>query len=294
LINERYSNFSIAEEKIMYDSLKGKTALITGSGKRTGIGYQIANILASNGCNIIIADMGKNVTESGGVTTGTHDEMEDIAKGLKEEYGINTLAVDVDVTSPASINQMLEKIKKHFEHIEILCNNAGATFGANLIQFYDENAWVKTVDVNLHGTFRVSQAIIPLMLGKAGSIINISSKAGKEPPPLGNGAYAAAKAGVIMFTKVLARELGGAGIRVNAICPGQIDTEMRRWGYDVEASVLDISCEERIQQVCTTIPLGRIGDPDEVAKLVAFLASEESSYITGQAINVCGGQMLAY
>lgn len=278
----------------MYDSLRGKTALITGSGKRTGIGYQITKILASNGCNIIIADMGRNDTESGGVTTGTHDEMEDIAKGLKADYGINTLAVDVDVTSPDSINQMVEKIKKHFEHIEILCNNAGATFGANLIQFYDENAWVKTVDVNLHGTFRVSQAIIPLMLGKPGSIINISSKAGKEPPPMGNGAYAAAKAGVIMFTKVLARELGGAGIRVNAICPGQIDTEMRRWGYDVEALVLDISREERIQQVCTTIPLGRIGEPDEVAKLVAFLASEESSYITGQAINICGGQMLAY
>ncbi len=278
----------------MYESLKGKTALVTGSGKRTGIGYQIADILASNGCNIIIADMGRNVTESGGVSTGTHDEMEEIAKGLKEENGIDALAVDVDVTSPASINRMVENIKKHFEHIEILCNNAGATFGANLIQLYDEDAWVKTVDINLHGTFRVSQAIIPLMLGKPGSIINISSKAGKEPPPLGNGAYAVAKAGVIMFTKVLAKELGGAGIRVNAICPGQINTEMRRWGYDVEATVLDISREERIQQVCATIPLGRIGEPDEVAKLVAFLASEESSYITGQAINVCGGQMLAY
>jgi NAD(P)-dependent dehydrogenase (short-subunit alcohol dehydrogenase family) len=278
---------------IMLYDLKGKTALITGSGKRTGIGYEIAKKLASCGTNAIIADLGKNISEEGQVKTGVHEEMEDIAESLRKEFGVNTLAVDVDVTSTDSISLMIEEIKNHFDHIDILCNNAGAVFGANIIQNYDEDAWLKTVDVNLHGVFRVSKLVIPMMLGKPGSIINISSKAGKEPPPLGNGAYAAAKAGVIMFTKVLARELGGVGIRVNAICPGQIDTDMRRWGYDVEALVMGISQEERIQQVSQTIPLGRIGKPDEVAKLAAYLASDESSYITGQAINVCGGQMLA-
>lgn len=277
----------------MFYDLKGKTALVTGSGKRTGIGYEIAKKLASCGTNTIIADLGRNISEEGGVKTGTHEEMEEIAKGLSEEFSVKTLAVDVDVTSSDSVDHMIDKIREHFDHIEILCNNAGAVFGANIIQNYDEEAWLRTVDVNLHGVFRISKSVIPMMLGKPGSIINISSKAGKEPPPLGNGAYAAAKAGVIMFTKVLAKELGGNGIRVNAVCPAQVDTDMRRWGYDVEALVMGISQGERIQQVCDTIPLGRIGKPEEVARLVAYLASDESSYITGQAINICGGQMLA-
>ncbi|MDT8272526.1 MAG: SDR family oxidoreductase, partial [Desulfomonilia bacterium] len=120
---------------------------------------------------------------------------------------------------------------------------------------------------------------------------NTASRAGKVPP-LFNGAYSVAKAGVIMLTKVMAKELAGNRIRVNAICPGQIRTDLEQWRFGLEAQFYGSTVEEREQEMCTTIPLGRIGDPGEVASLVAFLASNESSYMTGQAINITGGQLM--
>ncbi len=276
----------------MYDDLKGKTALITGAGKRTGIGFGIANKLASLGCNIIIADLGNIRTQLTDVRTGSADEMENIASELSISHGIRALSVEVDVCDSASVSSMAETVRKECGVLDILCNNAGASFGVpSAVHTYDENLWMKTIDVNLHGVFRVSRALLPLMAGKPGSIINTSSRAGKVPPIL-NGAYAVAKAGVIMLTKVMAKELGGAGIRVNAICPGQINTDLEKWRFGLEARFFNTTIEEREKEMCKTIPLGRIGSIEEVANCVAFLASEESSYITGQAINICGGQLM--
>jgi NAD(P)-dependent dehydrogenase (short-subunit alcohol dehydrogenase family) len=202
------------------------------------------------------------------------------------------MVVSVDVTKAESIQSMVEAVKGCFNHVEILCNNAGASFGVpNTVQFYEEWAWMKTIDVNLHGVFRLSRAVLPLMAGRPASIINTASRAGKVPP-LFNGAYAVAKAGLIMLTKVMAKELAGAGVRVNAICPGQIRTDLEKWRFELEARFLGSTVEEREQEMCKTIPLGRIGSPEEVANLVAFLASEASSYMTGQAINVTGGQLM--
>jgi len=276
----------------MYKDLEGKTTLITGAGKRTGIGYAIAEKLASCGANTIIADIGNVPDEGGGVRTGTLEEMEEIAKALKDQFGIKTMAVDVDVTDRESINRMVERVKEAFDRVDLLCNNAGASFGVpNTAHTYDEDAWMKTIDVNLHGVFRVTRAVLPLMFENGGSIVNTASRAAKVPP-LFNGAYAVAKAAVIMLTKVMARELAGAGIRVNAICPGQIKTDLEKWRFDLEAQFYGTTAEEREQEMCKTIPLGRIGSPAEVADLVAFLASNDSSYITGQAINVTGGQLM--
>jgi len=128
---------------------------------------------------------------------------------------------------------------------------------------------MKTIDVNLHGVFRISRAVLPLMTGKTASIINTASRAGKVPPLL-NGAYAVAKAGVIMLTKVMAKELAGSGIRVNAVCPGQIRTDLEKWRFELEARFFGSTPEEREQEMCKTIPLGRIGAAEEVANLVAF------------------------
>ena len=274
----------------MYKDLEKKTAVVTGSGKRTGIGYAIAEKLASCGANVVIADLGKGSSD-GMVRTGTWEEMEGIADDLAGRFGVKTLAVDVDVTDNESIDRMVNTIAERFDSVDILCNNAGASFGVpSAAHTYDEDAWMKTIDVNLHGTFRVSRAIIPLMTG-GGNIINTASRAGKKAP-LFNGAYAVAKAGVIMLTRVMATELAGAGIRVNAICPGQIMTDLEQWRFGLEAEVYGTSVEEREQVMCETIPLGRIGTPREVSNLVAWLASVESSYITGQAINVTGGQLM--
>ena len=275
----------------MYKDLGKKTAVVTGSGKRTGIGYAIAEKLASCGANVIIADLGKTL-DGDMIKTGTWKEMEDIAGELAGNFGVKTLTVNVDVTDNESIRQMVGRIGDQFEQVDILCNNAGASFGVpDAVHTYDEDAWMKTIDVNLHGVFRVSRAIIPMMTGAGGSIINTASRAGKKPP-LFNGAYAVAKAGVIMLTKVMAGELAGAGIRINAICPGQIMTDLERWRFGLEAEVYGTTIEEREKEMCKTIPLGRIGTPGEAANLVAWLASDESSYITGQAINVTGGQLM--
>jgi NAD(P)-dependent dehydrogenase (short-subunit alcohol dehydrogenase family) len=276
----------------MFEDLKGKNAIVTGAGKRTGIGYGIASKLAAQGCNVVIADLGISDRGDNGVKTGSMEEMQSIADELGSEHNVKALAVAVDVTDNNVIGDMIETIKGTFDSIEILCNNAGATFGVpNAFHCYDEALWMKTIDVNLHSVFKVTRAVLPLMMGKQGSIINTSSRAGKVPP-VANGAYAVAKAGVNMLTKVMARELGGVGIRVNAICPGQIGTDLEKWRFGLEAKIFSCSVEEREEEMCKTIPLCRIGSIEEVAALVIFLASDESSYITGQAINVTGGQLM--
>jgi len=276
----------------MYDDLKGKTALVTGAGKKTGIGFAIAEKLAACGANVIIADLGRPGSEPGTVPIAGAEEMAEIAGELARTYGVMARPVELDVTSPASIGMMVQKLREEFPRVEILCNNAGASFGVpSAVHTYDESAWLKTIDVNLHGVFRVSKAVIPLMPPQGGSIVNTASRAGKCPP-LFNGAYAAAKAGVIMLTKVMARELAALGIRVNAVCPGQIRTDLEKWRFELEARVLDSTVEAREAEMCATIPLGRIGSPAEVGHLVAFLASAASSYMTGQAINVTGGQLM--
>ncbi len=273
-------------------NLKGKIALVTGSGKKSGIGYAISKKLASEGCHIIIADYGSEKGQDADVKTGSMNEMMVIKEELHKEYGVETLAVNVDVTHTQTIQNMISVIQEKFDRVDILCNNAGASFGVpNGIHTYDETAWMKTIDVNLHGVFRISKAIVPMMQTKGGSIINIASRAGKVPA-LFNGAYAVSKAGVIMLTKVMAKELAGLNIRVNAICPGQIMTDLKKWGFELEAQFFNTTVEERQQKMCETIPMGRIGSPQEVADMALFLASEVSSYVTGQALNICGGQLM--
>jgi NAD(P)-dependent dehydrogenase (short-subunit alcohol dehydrogenase family) len=276
----------------MYQDLKGKTALVTGAGKKNGIGYAIARKMAECGANIVIADLVKTEDGNNPLVTGERNEMLNLVADLAAEFRIQTLFVDVDVARSASVEQMAEAVCSKFEQVHILCNNAGTVLGVpNAIHNYNEDAWLKTVDVNLHGVFRVSKAVIPLMMDAGGTIINIASRAAKVPP-LFNGAYAVAKAGVVMLTKVMARELAGSGIRVNAVCPGVIATDFTQWRFELEAQILNSTLEDRQIEMVQTIPLGRLGTSEEVAKLVIFLASGQSSYMTGQAINVTGGQLM--
>ena len=276
----------------MYQDLKGKTALVTGAGKKKGIGYATARKMAASGANVVIADLVNSKDGNNPLTTGLRDEMQNLVAALAAEFEIQALFVDVDVTSSTSVSQMVDVVSLKFEHIHILCNNAGTVLGVpNAVHTYEEDAWVKTVDVNLHGVFRVSKAVVPLMTDTGGTIINIASRAAKVPP-LFNGAYAVAKAGVVMLTKVMARELAGSGIRVNAVCPGVITTDFTQWRFELEAQILDSTVADRQAEMIQTIPLGRLGSAEEVANLVVFLASGQSSYLTGQAINVTGGQLM--
>ena len=276
----------------METMLSGKTAVVTGSGKRSGIGYAVARKLAAEGANVVIADLGSTVDPDLAVKTGEENEMADIARELAQAHGVETMAVNLDVTRVDSIARMVESISERFDRIDILVNNAGASFGVpNAVHTYEESAWMKTIDVNLHGVFRVSRALLPLMIADGGAIINTASRAGKVPA-LFNGAYAVAKAGVIMLTKVMAAELAGNGVRVNAVCPGQIATDLEKWRFGLEAQFFGSTIEEREKEMCKTIPLGRIGHPDEVGDLVTFLASDRAAYMTGQAVNITGGQLM--
>ena len=276
----------------MYIDLKGKTALVTGAGKKSGIGYAIARKLAASGANVIIADLAKKDGGNQPLVCGNREEMFSLAEALSRRYDVKTAFIAVDVSSNTSIKRMADEVSARFETVQILCNNAGTVLGVpNAIHTYDDDAWIKTLDVNLNGVFRVSKAVIPLMLNSGGSVINIASRAAKVPP-LFNGAYAVAKAGVVMLTKVMARELAGNGIRVNAVCPGVIATDLTRWRFDLEAQILNSTSEDREAEMIQTIPMGRLGSSKEVANLVAFLASNQSSYTTGQAINVTGGQLM--
>jgi NAD(P)-dependent dehydrogenase (short-subunit alcohol dehydrogenase family) len=276
----------------MYQDLKGKTALVTGSGKKSGIGFAVARKLAESGVNIIIADLLKMDDRGRAPASDDPGEMAALAEELAGRYGIQALSVAVDVTDGSSVQQMAGRVKSRLDSVQILCNNAGSVFGVpSAIHTYDDDAWFKTLDVNLNGVFRVSKAIIPLMSDTGGCVINIASRAAKVPP-LFNGAYAVAKAGVVMLTKVMARELAGSNIRVNAVCPGVITTDFTRWRFDLEARILNSTQQEREAEMVRTIPMGRLGSSEEVANLVAFLASNQSSYMTGQAINVTGGQLM--
>ena len=276
----------------MYEDLKGKTALVTGAGKKSGIGYAIARKLAESGCNIVVADLGAMGGNDQEVRTGTTAEMEAIVHEFEAAFKVRSLAVSVDVADQQSVGSMAAAVAAEFGAVQVLCNNAGASFGVpNTVQNYDEKAWMKTIDVNLHGVFRVSRAVLPMMMEKGGVIVNTASRAGKVPP-LFNGAYAVAKAGVIMLTKVMARELAGNNIRVNAVCPGQIMTDLEKWRFGLEAQFFNTTVAEREAEMCKSIPLARIGKPEEVGDLVAFMASEASAYLTGQAVNITGGQLM--
>jgi NAD(P)-dependent dehydrogenase (short-subunit alcohol dehydrogenase family) len=275
----------------MTDDLKRRTALVTGAGKKSGIGYAIARKLAARGANVILADLIGKKTRQNTPATSSMDQIAALAANLCKTFKIKAVAFELDVTAGDSVALLADRVQQQFGHIHILCNNAGAVFGVpNAVHTYDEGAWLKTIDVNLHGVFRVSKALVPLMT-KGGCIVNVASRAAKVPP-LFNGAYAVAKAGVLMLTRVMAKELAGTGIRVNAICPGVIQTDFTNWRFQLEADILDSTAEERQAEMLKTIPMGRLGTTGDVADLVAFLVSDQSAYITGQAINITGGQLM--
>ena len=241
-------------------NFNGQTALITGAGR--GIGKTIAVKLAELGLDIAIADM--------------NHVSDDVLREI-EEYGTKCLAFQLDVTDFESVDSVVKKIIDETGGIHILVNNAGITQD-NLFMRMKPEQWSQVIDVNLNGVFHVTKSVIRKMVKQhSGRIINISSVVGFSGNP-GQVNYSSTKSGLIGFTKSLSREVGTRGITVNAVAPGFINTTMTQ--------ALN---ENQQQAILNQIPLGRMGEAEDIANAVAFLASEEASYITGTVLHVNGG-----
>ena len=242
-----------------------KVALITGATR--GIGKEIALELAKNGFDIAVN------------YRSMQDDMEDLKKEI-ESNNVRCEFVGADVANFEQCENMVKETIEKYGKIDVLVNNAGITKDGLIMRMKKED-FEAVIDINLVGTFNVTRNVIPYMIKqKSGRIINVSSVVGVAGNA-GQTNYSASKAGVIGFTKSLAKEVASRNILVNAIAPGFIDTDMTK--------VLSDNVKEGIN---AQIPLKRMGAPNEVAKVVKFLASEDSSYITGQVINIDGGMVM--
>lgn len=245
--------------------LKDKVAIVTGGTR--GIGRSIALKLADHGANIVI-----NYRNS--------DKEAEELKAILEEKGVKVLTVKCDISNFEDSKNLMDKCKEVFGKIDILVNNAGITKDTLIMRMKEED-FDNVIDVNLKGTFNCAKHASAIMLKQRfGKIINMTSVVGIAGNA-GQVNYAASKAGVIGLTKSLAKELGSRGITVNAVAPGFINTDMTA------------SLSEKVKEEASkNIPLRRLGDPEDVANLVGFLASDAANYITGQVINVDGGMVM--
>jgi 3-oxoacyl-[acyl-carrier protein] reductase len=244
--------------------LDGKVALITGGAQ--GIGRIISEELAGQGAHVILGDVNLEGAEK-------------TAAEIKQS-GAKASAVRIDVSSAADVQSVFDSIIKEYKPVDIVVNNAGITRDGLLVRMKEVD-WDLVININLKGSFLCSQqAAKQMMKQKSGAIVNIASIVGIMGN-FGQANYSASKAGLIGFTKTLAREIAPRGIRANAVAPGFIDTEMTR--------VLEESVRAKLVE---QIPLARLGQPEDVARCVSFLVSEKASYITGQVINVNGGMLM--
>lgn len=246
-------------------NLTGKVALVTGASR--GIGQATAIDLAKAGADVVVNFIGNEAV--------AQETVEKI-----EALGRKAIKIKADVGNAEDVQAMIDEAVAAFGHIDILVNNAGITRDGLLIRMKDSD-WDDVLNINLKGVYLVTKAVAKLMVKqRAGRIINMTSVSGVTGN-VGQANYAAAKAGVIGFTKTCAKELAARGITVNAIAPGFIETAMT-----------DVLPEKIKEGIAGTIPFGRMGQPEEIANVVTFLASDFASYITGQVLNVDGGMVM--
>ena len=247
--------------------LEGKVAIVTGAGRDgKGIGRSIALALAGQGADIVIADFVPEAAEA-------------VAQDVRS-LGRRAVAVKADVSKPADADAIVQKALDEFGRVDILVNNAGITRDA-LIARMSEEDWDAVIGTNLKGTFNCTKAVTrPMLKQRSGKIVNIASVMGIIGN-VGQANYSASKAGIIALTKTTAKELGARGINVNAVAPGFIQTAM--------TDELPDSVRENI---AGRIPVNRLGTSEDVAKLVLFLCTDDSDYITGQVVNVDGGMVM--
>ncbi len=267
-----------------------KTVVITGSGRHQGIGEAIALTFASLKWNVIISDIGKpKGTEFAEEHIGTLSEMDEIVAECKKRGG-KAIGIVCDVRKATDCENLIKKTVKKFGKIDILINNAGIGYLMEPFTEFKEESWDAVLGVNLKGAFLCSKyAAIEMKKTGGGSIINIASQAAKSGFPFA-AAYTASKHGLIGLTRSNAVELGEFGIRVNAVCPNHITTGLGHWQNKFFSEKFGLDYETYLKGIADRNPLRRTGQVDDIAKACLFLASDQASYITGEAMNVSGGE----
>ena len=258
--------------------LKDKIAIVTGAGQ--GLGEALARRLVEEGANVVAADL-------------NGEKARQVAENIKKDYGRESLGIPVDVTDEKQVAELVKETVNRFRRIDILVSNAGILIAKELTDF-PLNEWRKVIDINLVGYFICAKEASKVMRKQnSGVIIQINSKSGKRGS-YRNSAYAASKFGGIGLTQSIALDLASSGIRVNAVCPGNL-LDSPLWVdslYEQYSKKLGISKEAVRKRYEAQVPLGRGCTYKDVSNVVVFLASDESGYITGQAINVTGGQVM--
>jgi NAD(P)-dependent dehydrogenase (short-subunit alcohol dehydrogenase family) len=260
-------NFDLNQlPKPIPDELSGKVAIVTGAGR--GMGRATATRLAAAGASVVVSDI-------------SEDSSEAVAAGLRESGG-QAIGHAGDVANASDVDGLIKRAVSEFGALNILVNAAGVLRRTPVFEM-DESEWDFVIGVNLKGTFLPSKAALPALRESGwGRIVNFSSTAGKTTSTLGSAAYTASKHAVLGLTRHMAMEEASHGITVNAVCPGLIDTEMVQTEVD----------EARKAAYANSFPIHRLGEPEEVAELVAFLASDRAAYITGQALDISGGDLM--
>lgn len=245
---------------------EGKTVIVTGAGQ--GMGKAVALAFGSEGAGVVICDI--------------HDEAaQQVAREI-ESNGGKSLWTNTDVSDKVQVDSMIAKAINEFGTIDVLVNNAGLLYSTPVDEI-SEDEWDLVLRVNLKSVFLCSRAVLPVMKAKKnGKIVNMSSSAGRSTSELGGAHYTTSKAGLLGFSRHLARETAPYGINVNAICPGLICTPM------ISSDV----CREKLEYFIGQIPMKRLGKPEEAADLVLFLSSEQAAYITGATIDFNGGSLM--
>ncbi|MCP5471991.1 MAG: SDR family oxidoreductase [Sinobacteraceae bacterium] len=274
-----------------YPDLQGKVAIVTGSGRAQGLGEAMVRRLAAEGCRVVVSDIGApRGAEIPAEAIGSRSGIEQVVAGIRAADG-EAIGLACDVLDESSVASLVEQTVAHYGRLDIMVNNAGIGYLMKPLVEMDQSSWDAVLGVNLRGVFfGIKHAAIRMIAqGQGGRIINIGSQASKSGFPYA-APYVASKHGVVGLTRTAAIELGAHGITVNAICPNHVTTGLGAWQNKYFSAATGRSEEAYLSEMRARIPLGRPGLQDDIAKACAFLASGQADYVTGESMNVSGGE----